>query len=81
MAHVIKSPDQTPVSRQVPWGEYANGRWWNLVAGEDFGQESRKAARAARQWASNHGYRCRVVFVDKGPNKGDIQIRFEKVEL
>lgn len=81
MAHVIKSPDETPVSRQIPWAEYADGRWWHLVAGEDFGQESRKAARAGRQWAGNNGYLCRFVFVDEGKNKGDFQVRFTKVEV
>lgn len=68
----------TPAPR-IGWDELArkDGRWWLLVAGEDFEQAPLKAARAARQWASNNGFRCSAVQTEDG----NLNVKFEKVVI
>lgn len=75
MARLIKDP-VSPQTPKVDWAKYAkrSGRWWLLEAGSDFYQDAHRASRAARQWASNHGFHCSANF----PGNGNLQIRFER---
>lgn len=62
----------------VGWDQFTDGEWWELTKGDDFRQEAHKAARAARQWAAVHGYRCKAHVVKDGEA---VKVRFEKVIL
>lgn len=79
MAKKIKAPAREPIARQVNWSEFADGHWWELEEGRDFDKEPRKAARAARQWGSNNGFRCQCSFPDDRPRI--LQIRISRVEI
>lgn len=77
----VVSEQEVPKGRlttpTVDWGSFADGQIWELVQGEDFHQEPARANRAARQWASHHGYRCQAH--KEGTNK--IRVRFDKVVI
>jgi hypothetical protein len=77
MARQVASPARTLSAPRVEWAKYTNGKWWELKNGEDFHQSARSAGRAARQWASNHGYRCSAVTTEAG----DLQVQFRKVKI
>lgn len=77
VARVVEVPDGRLTTPVVPWSQYADGRVWELTQGEDFHQRPERANRAARQWASNHGYHCQAH--KEGPNK--IRVKFTKVVI
>lgn len=76
MAKMIEVTE-VPTSPRIDWGQWANGSWWELEAGKDFSQDAVRAGRAARQWASNHGFHCSA----KVTAEGNLRVKFEKVQL
>jgi hypothetical protein len=76
MAKMIEVTD-VPATPRVNWEQWANGSWWELEAGKDFRQDATRAGRAARQWASNHGFHCSA----KCTETGNLRIQFRKVQV
>ena len=58
MARVIHEGIGNP--RRVPWADYADGRTWELVRGQDFDQDAEHARRAAMAWAYRHDAEVRT---------------------
>jgi hypothetical protein len=77
VARVVEVPDGRLTTPVIDWSQFADGQVWELVKGEDFQQEPARANRAARQWASNHGYHCQAH--KEGPEK--IRVKFTKVVI
>ena len=57
MAHVV---DEKLGARRVPWAQFADGRTWRLVRGQDFDQDAEHARRAAMAWATRNGWRVQT---------------------
>lgn len=72
--HVVEDQAGSP---KIGWDQWTDGGWWELDAGVDFHQAPRLAGRAARQWASNHGFHCSARQLDNG----NIQVKFTKVDI
>lgn len=70
MAHVVDEGIGHP--RRVPWVDYADGRVWELVAGEDYEQDDEHARRAAKAWA----YRRGAQFHTSIPSPGRLRVQF-----
>lgn len=65
--------DMTSRSPSIDWGAYADGRWYELIHGEDFTQDPKRAAHAFRQYCYSHGWRCNT---NVRPDR--IQVRVNK---
>lgn len=77
MAKQVAAPDRALSAPRINWSKYANGKWWELECGIDFHQSAKCAGRAARQWASNHGFRCSAMTLPTG----NLQVQFTKVVI
>ena len=77
MAKQVAKPARTLSAPRIDWSRYANGKWWELEKDKDFQQSARSAGRAARQWASNHGYQCSAITAESG----NLQVQFRKVKI
>lgn len=54
-------PEPAPITpRPIDWSQYDTGRPWELVQGEDFDQDPKAAAHAARQWGYYTGRKLTI---------------------
>lgn len=56
----------------MPWDTYADGRVWELVAGDDYDQDDEQARSAAKAWA----YRRGATFRTSVPSPGRLRVQF-----
>ncbi len=76
MARVTTAPgNQLPAVTH--WGEFADGRWWELKQGEDYDRPVKAVISAARQWAFVNGFSCSAYQND---DKTAFSIRFLEKE-
>ena len=70
MARVVATAPPPAVSA-YRWHQYADGRHWELQAGEDFTVSTREVVRAAKRWAVRNGYHCQAQ-----QRRGAVTVRF-----